>query len=180
MQDFFKSLENCKETEKLRAAQVALTSQLQSLQGLVSGLQKSKGKGTPAAAAAPTSTGLSKQAARRQRQQQQKTAARAGAGAGAKVTFTPAPAPSPAPAPANKPQRNPALGAAARVLQNPAAVKAAMQAAGFQTLSEAQKDFKTNDTTALVNGYGGCFWAKSPIGQTEGRCPYGAKCSFQH
>jgi hypothetical protein len=175
----FKNKENSKQTEKLRADQAAMTSQLQSLQGLVATLQKAKGQGATTTAAAGAGAGLSRQAARRQKQQQQKNA-RKTPGSNAKGNPAPAPAPSPAPTPANKPQHDPALGAAARVLQNPAAVKAAMQAAGFASLSEAQKDFKTNDTTVLVNGLGGCFWAKSPIGQKEGRCPYGAKCSFQH
>ena len=175
----FKNKENSKETEKLRTDQATLTAQLQSLQGLVSTLQKAKGQGATAAAAAGAGAGLSRQATRRQKQQQQKNA-RKTPGSSAKSNPAPAPAPSPAPTPANRPQRDPALGAAVRVLQNPAAVKAAMLAAGFASLAEAQKDFKTNDNTALVNGLGACFWAKSPIGQVEGRCPYGAKCNFQH
>ena len=122
------------------------------------------------------------------RQQAKRQAAAAGAGAGAragaKVTFTPAPAPAPAPAPGrNATPRgpDPVLGFTERKLSKAADVKAAIIAAGHQTLRDAQLAFAATDTTAHnAQGKGGCFWMKSDIGKIEGKCPYASKCAFQH
>ena len=96
---------------------------------------------------------------------------------------TPAGPPSPAPSPAPTPQFAPApapapkgsvfKGGQGSRLKNATQVADAVKKAGFQTLIEAQKDFRTKNPGKL------CFWLHSDIGKLEPGCPYTGQCNYE-
>ena len=58
-------------------------------------------------------------------------------------------------------------------MKNATQVADAVKKAGFQTLVEAQKDFRTKNPGKL------CFWLHSDIGKLEPGCPYTGQCNYE-